>query len=536
MESFNLNESIVLQTLEPPMTVLNAVKDHADALRAFISWNRVGVLIDEGPQAMVTVLLKGDRVVGTSRFCLSAAQSVDAIKAYNHDIVNMMELRCWEGCTISIEQVRSLSELTAIWRQSIGQRKVQTYNDWRKFYDDVKQTSFKKGRGTNVRTATRNQVLLDAHGRCMFEGCGVDLTLDSVTGKRGNFATLAHNVASSESGPRGVLYLSHALADDPDNILLLCETHHRLVDKVAKADYPAATLSEMRSRFCDVATELLDTLSLVPMPVYSIAWPVHRQKIAPPSIQQIAQMLKLIDARPDGTIRHVSYNESLLCSLTGVKLWTAIQVAVDQAAANILQQAHGEEYRAALFAMGLMPALIALGAKLGNKCEIMPMLRYRDNGRWYWPVREPRGEFFKIDGLDKLSNSEGEVCLLLALTAKPESMLSTAASLGIKMVSVVARAEYLGNGALGHPDDGTAFRQRMQELLHQLRDTYGVRTVHVLSCASNAVCVFFGQGFDSYHPNLVLYDFHSDGTVMVPRLLIKNVNNECTVETVEVMS
>ena len=145
-----------------------------------------------------------------------------------------------------------------------------------------------------------------------------------------------------------------------------------------------------------------------------------------------------------------------------------MRTVVEQAATDILQQAHGKGYRAALFAMGLMPALIALGAKLGNKCEIMPMLRYRENGLWYWPVNEPRGEFYMIDGLDRLSDCEGEVCLRLGLTAVPESMHSTAESLGMSVVSVIARAGYLGNGALGHPDGGASFRQRMQELLQRL--------------------------------------------------------------------
>ena len=117
----------------------------------------------------------------------------------------------------------------------------------------------------------------------MFEGCGVDLTEDPVTRTRGNFATLAHNIASAESGTRGVLYLSNALADDPDNILLLCETHHRLVDKVARADYPVAMPSAMRRRFCEEATALLDALALAPIPAYCVAWPVHRQRISLPS-------------------------------------------------------------------------------------------------------------------------------------------------------------------------------------------------------------------------------------------------------------
>ena len=525
-------ETTVAQTHEPPMTRLDAVKDHAAAMRALLSWDRVGVLMDEGPHAVVTVLLKGDTVVSASRFCLSVTESVAALREYNEGSVAPMELRCWQGHTMTGEQTRSLAELTIVWRESSGQRKDQDDSDWRAFFVDVDRKTRRTGRTAAISVPTRNQVLLDAHGRCMFEGCGADLTEDPVTRVRGNFATLAHNVAASEGGTRGALYLSAGLADDPENILLLCDTHHRLVDTVARADYPAAELSAMRRRFCEAATKLLDALTLVPTPAFCVAWPVHRQRIALPSSQQVARALKPIGARLDGGLRTVNDNEAALRSLEGAALWDAMGAAVEQTAADILLQAHGEGYRAALFAMGLMPALIALGAKLGNKCEITPMLRYRENGLWYWPVNVPRGEFFTVEGLDQLSNREGEVCLLLGLTAVPKAMRSTADSLGTGVVSVFARTEYLGNGALGHPDDGASFRQRMQELLHRLRDTHGVRRVHVLPCASNAACVFFGQSFDSYHPELVIYDFAPEGGCMAPRLGIVNVNNESNVKAV----
>ena len=527
-------ETAIIQTHERPMTALDAVKDHAAAVRELVSWNHVGVLMDDGPQAIVTVLLDDDTVVGACRFCLPAAQSVEALQAYHSGtITEPMELRCWQGNTMTAEQTRSLAELTNVWNQSFGQRKEQTHQDWQTFFEDIERQGRKTGRGTEISVPTRNQVLLDAHGRCMFKGCGADLTEDPLTHERGNFATLAHNVASSESGTRGVRYLSCALANSPDNILLLCDTHHRLVDNVAKADYPAATLSAMRRRFCDEATALLDALALEPTPAYCVAWPVHRQRIALPSSQEIARALKPIGARLDGQLRTVNDNEAVLRSLEETELWTVMRTAVDTTADLILLQTHGEGYRAALFAMGLMPALIALGAKLGNKCEITPMLRYRENGLWYWPVNEPRGEFYQIEGLAQLSEGEDEVCLLLGLTAVPKAMQATAEALGISIVSMVARSEYLGNGALGHPDDGTSFRQRIQELLHRLRDTHDTRRVHVLPCASNAACVFFGQAFDSYHPELVVYDFASDGNSMVPRLRIVNVNNDCKVEAVD---
>ncbi len=519
-------ELAVVQTRELPMTELDAVKDHAEAVRALVSWDSVGVLMDEGPEAVVAVLLRGGVVVVASRFCLSAAESVSALQAYNEGMVVPMELRCWQGHTLTEEHTGNLAELTAVWRESYDQRRQQAEAGWSAFFAKLEQKTREKGRGSAISVPTRNQVLLDAHGRCMFEGCGADLTKDPVTHERGNFATLAHNVASSERGTRGVLHLSGDLADDPENILLLCDTHHRLVDAIAKADYPASVLSAIRRHFCETATELLDGLSLEPMPAFGVAWPVHRQRIALPSSKQAARALKPIGARLDGRLQTVNDNELVLRLLKGEVLWDVIAAAVERTAEEILKQAHGERYRAALFAMGLMPALIALGAKLGNKCDITPMLRYRERGLWYWPVNEPRGEFYTIEGLDLLTDSEDDVSLLLGLTGVPEATRSTAESLGMSVVSVVAWRHYRGNGALGHPDDGTSFRQHMQELLHRLGDAHGVRRVHVLPCASNAACVFFGQAFDSYHPELVVYDFSTEGDRMVPRLRILNVGNE----------
>lgn len=521
----------VVQTREPPMTELDVLKDHAKAVAELVSWDTIGVLMDEGPSTVLAVLLNGGEVVAASRFCLSPAESVTALQTYNEGMVAPMELRCWQGHTMTDEHIGNLAALTAAWRESYGQRKQQAEVGWRAFFEELERKTRKKGRGAKISVRTRNQVLLYAHGRCMFDGCGVDLTEDPVTHERGNFATLAHNVASSERGTRGALYLSGELADDPENILLLCDTHHRLVDTIAKTDYPASVLSAMRRRFCETATELLDGLALAPMPAFCVAWPIHRQRVSLPSSKQAGRALKPIGARLDGNLRTVNDNEQVLRSLPEEDLWKVMATALQQTASDILQQTHGERYRAALFAMGLMPALIGLGAKLGNKCDITPMLRYRENGLWYWPANEPRGEFFAIEGLEPLTDSEDEVSLLLGLTAVPKAMHSTAESLGMDTVSVVARPQYRGNGALGHPYDGVAFRQRMQELLHQLRDAHGVRRVHVLPCASNAACVFFGQAFDSYHPELVIYDFAPPGASMVPALRILNVSNEAIVET-----
>ena len=513
------------------MVSLEEVRDHANAVACLSQWDAVGLLLDEGPSATVILLLQGTTAVGALRFCLPVTESVEAVHTYcqgSHSI----EMRCWQGHTISETQLGDADELTDVWRQSEDQSATLSADGLADVFDRIGTKTSDMGRSAEISTGTRTQVLFDARGRCMFEGCGLDLTVDPVTGTRGNFSYLAHNVASSERGPRGALYLSGHLSDSPENILLLCDTHHRLVDTVAKANFPAARLSDMRRRFCRDAEALLDGLKRPPVPAYCVAWPVHRQTISLPSALQIAEALTPIGARLDGQLSVVSENEPALETIDANSYWRLMPQVIDSVADRILMQSHVGSYRAALFAMGLMPSLIALGARLGNKSEITPMLRSREHGLWYWPAAQPRGDFYAVEGVEYLKSREHEVCLQLALTASPEIMRETARSLGCKSVCVVADDDVVGNGSLGHPVDGYSFRQRMQELLHKLGDRHGVERVHVLPCASNAACVFFGQAFDSHHPELLLYDFSPAEGPMVPRLLVRNIDNRCSIETV----
>ena len=102
-------------------------------MRALLSWDRVGVLMDEGPHAVVTVLLKGDTVCLSFALLSFGDGERRRSREYNEGSVAPMELRCWQGHTMTGEQTRSLAELTIVWRESSGQRKDQDDSDWRAF-------------------------------------------------------------------------------------------------------------------------------------------------------------------------------------------------------------------------------------------------------------------------------------------------------------------------------------------------------------------------------------------------------------------
>lgn len=87
-----------------------------------------------------------------------------------------------------------------------------------------------------------------AGGRCQYEGCNHPLYRDDVTQAEFNSAYVAHIVADKESGPRGDPVLSPQLASDLSNLMLLCDAHHRLIDRIDVAGHPVPRLQAMKRR------------------------------------------------------------------------------------------------------------------------------------------------------------------------------------------------------------------------------------------------------------------------------------------------
>ncbi|CAI3149594.1 hypothetical protein MWMV8_MWMV8_01799 [Acinetobacter calcoaceticus] len=517
-----VDTKIFNQAMDMPFEELEKVLFYMTDIKKFITWDKIGLLSDESRRNLIVLLFKDTFLCGTLRLNLDikeCGKCIDIINETNQPI----DLRFWQANILSKEDIENIENLKIIWDECEA---ISTYlNNSQQVFDFL--TSYfnhtnKLGRGKDFNKATKDKVWSDSHGRCMFLGCGEQLQYDFLTGNGGNFSYLAHNVASAEGGERGIPYLSEALSNEPHNVLLLCDKHHRLIDKVAAADYPATTLALMRKEFCDLTESLLNGLRFEAVPVYTILWPVNGQFVSNPQLKDIASSLSLLKARIKGQERCLTdsntpyrkrpekFNEDLI---------DLIQEEADQ----ILQGTKREGYKAALFAFGPMPALIGLGSLLGNKNEFTPMLRYRDSSSWLWPHENVVDAFYEITGLDSLTQSD-DIVLCVNFTAIAEPIKKKAKQLnktsGASIIEITALPEYLGNGAIPNPESGKKFCARLQQLLHELKNKYGAQRTHLLVCASNAACVFIGQAIDLYHPEIIVYDFAKDD--MVACLVIKN--------------
>jgi len=85
-----------------------------------------------------------------------------------------------------------------------------------------------------------------AAGRCQYEGCNIELYEDPLTKSQFNQAYIAHIVADQPGGPRGDKILSPKLKDNIDNLMLLCDSHHRLIDKEKVLEHTVDKLVSMK--------------------------------------------------------------------------------------------------------------------------------------------------------------------------------------------------------------------------------------------------------------------------------------------------
>lgn len=85
-------------------------------------------------------------------------------------------------------------------------------------------------RGSGPTQQTEQLLCARVAGRCEFEGCDITLYEEILSHKSIHNSVVAHIVAASPDGPLGESQRSYELSQCIDNLMLLCPTHHTLID------------------------------------------------------------------------------------------------------------------------------------------------------------------------------------------------------------------------------------------------------------------------------------------------------------------
>lgn len=351
----------------------------------------------------------------------------------------------------------------------------------------------------------KNKYLLWAKtgGRCQYRGCNKSLYNDIVTKRNFNQSYIAHIVADEPGGPRGDINRSKLLADDITNLMLLCDSHHRLIDKIEVARHPESVLLEMKKehedrieRVTGISHEMQSHIL-----VYKANVGVHTPEM---SYQTVSEHLlpEYYPARSE-TI-DLSLSNSLQRDKDDAFWTTELQNLETQFNRKLLQGfAKGEIKHLSVFAFAPMPLLVKLGTLINDIYHV----------DIFQPVRNPKTW--------KLNSEASQVSYKVEAPAGKSEIVALNISLSAtitndRITNVLGRDCSIYTLAIDKPfNDFLKSKKELQEfsavvrrLLNEIKAEYGEKTpLHIFPAMPVAMAVELGRiWMPKADTPLIIYD------------------------------
>lgn len=416
----------------------------------------------------------------------------------------------------ALETLKKLSKAKALKRIELPYDQLNNIDssnpDWVTIKAQLKDiTAFKKardhlfgqGRGKAISTLTASKVWNDAGGRCMYRGCGLDLGSTPLTTKLARIAYLAHIVASDPDGPRGSEN-SHALSDDPENILLLCDGHHRLIDRVDVNGHPEPYLIQMRDEHTARVRVLLDSLQYPTAQIITLLADLAQVPTNVSKSELYGSTLSR-NLGPLPEIRHVirrtqrddrsrpGFWENFLCEHDA-----DIRELISYTSNRPSQTSSLTPDTLAIFPLHLVPVLILSGRIVGEARNVELFQYDRDSKKWCWPKQDASPtSTFKISHEAHSSCDFNEAILSFELTANLDEN-----SLPKELAQVVKEKKIgwvrISNSSPSHncinsKDQLDAFSVLARQAIRTIQDSWCSQKVHVFGISPACTLFKFGQ-------------------------------------------
>lgn len=383
---------------------------------------------------------------------------------------------------------------------------------------------------------------------CQFDGCGENLYTSSTPGSNGNYSYFAHIVASSPDGPRGDKDKSSKLAQDPQNLMLLCDKHHRLIDRIAADRYPASLLNEMRSNNIAEVARILGTLKFAVAQPIIVTHGIEGQGgvIDEKLIQEAMWLEKL---RPVDIKNRHFMKLGNISSSNNPAYWSNCFQALKNDIPSLLRLLRGEDSndgkpsRLAVFGIHGTSVLITLGRLIGEASSIK-LFQFNRNqidgrlgGQWAWSNLEaPKDDKFKIITEHPFTKGDCEAVLRVNLTAPVEAAalpayLYTNGSFTKPAIKITL--DNPSNASIGHPNDLMLLGKAIDVALRTIQDEWKIRKVHLIVVAPVSACVRVGQKmqarnqseFTLYERNPGIDDNEFKPTITLTSTHVRNVSS-----------
>lgn len=384
------------------------------------------------------------------------------------------------------------------------------------------------GRGQDITPQTAQKVWSDAGARCMFEGCGKDLADIPFYRGAARVGYLAHIIASDPRGPRGTPSESHLRSNDPDNVMLLCDEHHRLIDSFAPGEYSADVLYAMRQSHRDLVRNYLNSLAFPRAKAVTL----HANLAQVPTYFQESELIKAVlatgRAMLPGVVHYIR-RTAQRDDRNSPGFWGNYlrehESHIRQLVTSFNDPGASETDEYAVFPLHHNATMALAGRIMGEARAIQVFQYHRQRRSWAWDTAAsplPPGSF----SLSILpSDTASEVLITIELTANIDE---DAMPVGLAPAIADGRMPWLRItmpnprfDCISHPGDLDQFMHVARRTINHVQDVMRVRKVHLIAISPASTVFRFGQMLQAgHHPEYTIYDRAGRDDKFVPAFSI----------------
>jgi len=344
---------------------------------------------------------------------------------------------------------------------------------------------------SKTRISFKNQNLLWAMsgGRCEYEGCNKVLYTDMLTKKTSNNAYIAHIVADEPNGPRGDAERSNQLSNKISNLMLLCDEHHRLIDKVDVIGHPESLLLGMKkkhedriSRQTSISPNMSSEIILYGANIgkhnsplfYQTACETISPDYYPASENAIELGLKNAPFTDDTNTYWIT-EETNLCEQFNLKIKPKLMI--------------GNTNHYSVFALAPQPLLIKFGVLLNDLNNLKIYQKHREPSTWKWQTATSSIEYIVHESTDKTKTPVLVFSLSATITHdRIEKILGNSVSIWEITLSCTPNNDFLKTEALL-----SDFRRTARYTFDKIKAYHGCIDLHIFPAMPVSASIELGR-------------------------------------------
>lgn len=360
---------------------------------------------------------------------------------------------------------------------------------------------------------TKLEIWVRSGGRCAYPGCNDVLWRDDLTLKDMNKAYIAHIHAESEGGPRWDPTLPEDMRNAPANLMLLCDTHHRLIDREGKDDHGPDLLRQYKAeheerieRQTAIHASRRTHLLLFGSRIGDRSGPVqHEEAVAavqaegryPITERGIVVDLKDCSVRPSDP-----------------DYWVFVRNEVRKVMDRFLRPGEGPTGKQinhlSVFALAPIPALIYLGRELGDVGTVEVFQKQREPAGWTWQPFDDEGFNYTLTHPEAIAPCDG-VTVRLSISGRVH-FAEVHRAVGDTMPDYELTISSPSRTAIRSQEQLELFRNEWRALLTRIRENHGPSCeVHLFPAVPNSIAVEIGRTLlPKIEPTLRVYDCDHD--------------------------